>query len=230
MKLAVVGITGLVGREIVKVLDEHRFTMSMLIPVASPLSKGKKMVFRDREYTILDHEKAISLQPDMAIFSAGGKVSRDWAPRYATAGCTVIDNSSAWRMDQDVPLVVPEINASDLIGHRRIIANPNCSTIQLVLAVAPLHKRYRIKRMVVSTYQSVTGTGARAVRQLENERHGIEGERAYPYPIDLNLFPHGGDFLDNGYTTEEMKQVKVLFKFKVHSLRMTSQNRDTDDG
>lgn len=223
MKLAVVGITGLVGREIVKVLDEHRFTMSMLIPVASPLSKGKKMVFRDREYTILDHEKAISLQPDMAIFSAGGKVSRDWAPRYATAGCTVIDNSSAWRMDQDVPLVVPEINASDLIGHRRIIANPNCSTIQLVLAVAPLHKRYRIKRMVVSTYQSVTGTGARAVRQLENERHGIEGERAYPYPIDLNLFPHGGDFLDNGYTTEEMKLVNESRKI-LHepNLRITS--------
>ena len=207
MRLAVVGVTGLVGREILKVLDEHRFLLDQLIPVASNHSVGKLVHFRGTQYSILDHLQAISQKPDIAIFSAGANTSREWAPIYAASGTTVIDNSSAWRMEDDIPLIVPEINANILNPSNKIISNPNCSTIQLVLAIAPLHKAYRIRRMVISTYQSVTGTGAKAVRQLENERKGIEGEMAYPYPIDLNLFPHGGNFLENGYTTEEMKLV-----------------------
>lgn len=207
MRLAVVGVTGLVGREILKVLDEHRFLLDQLIPVASNHSVGKLVHFRGTQYPILDHLQAISQKPDIAIFSAGANTSREWAPIYAASGTTVIDNSSAWRMEDDIPLIVPEINANILNPSNKIISNPNCSTIQLVLTIAPLHKAYRIRRMVISTYQSVTGTGAKAVRQLENERKGIEGEMAYPYPIDLNLFPHGGNFLENGYTTEEMKLV-----------------------
>ncbi len=207
MRLAVIGVTGLVGREILKVLDEHRFLFDRFIPVASNHSVGKLLHFRGTQYSILDHLQAISQKPDIAIFSAGANASREWAPIYAASGTTVIDNSSAWRMEDDIPLIVPEINATELNPFNKIISNPNCSTIQLVLAIAPLHKAYRIRRMVISTYQSVTGTGAKAVRQLENERKGIKGEMAYPYPIDLNLFPHGGDFLENGYTTEEMKLV-----------------------
>lgn len=205
MNLAVVGATGLVGREILKVLPELGLIPGRLIPVASTASLGKKILFNGMKCTVVSHEDAIARRPGVAIFSAGGATSREWAPRYAAAGITVIDNSSAWRMEPDIPLVVPEINASVLTREHRIIANPNCSTIQLVLALAPLHARYKIRRVVAATYQSVSGTGARAVRQLENERKGIVGERAYPHPIDLNLFPHGGDFLDNGYTTEEMK-------------------------
>ena len=212
MKLAIVGATGLVGREILKVLDEHKFYPDCFIPVASPKSAGLPITFNHHGYFIHSHEQAIAARPDIAIFSAGAAASRTWAPLYAAAGVTVIDNSSAWRMDPEIPLIVPEINASMLTRHHKIIANPNCSTIQLVLALAPLHKKYGIKRIVASTYQSVTGTGAKAVRQLENERKGIVGEMAYPYPIDLNLFPHGGDFLENGYTSEEMKLVNETHK------------------
>lgn len=205
MKIAVVGATGLVGREMIRVMEEHSFIPELFIPVASPKSVGMPVLFNNKQYPVRTHEEAIAERPDYAIFSAGCGTSKEWAPKYAAAGITVIDNSSAWRMDPDVPLVVPEINASVLTRDHRIIANPNCSTIQLVLVLAPLHARYRISRVVVATYQSVTGTGAKAVRQLENERRGISGEMAYPHRIDLNLFPHGGDFLDNGYTTEEMK-------------------------
>jgi aspartate-semialdehyde dehydrogenase len=205
MKLAVVGATGLVGREILKVLEEREIHPSLFIPVASLKSIGTSITFNGQELKITGHEEAIRLRPDIAIFSAGGGASKEWAPKYAAAGITVIDNSSAWRMDGNIPLIVPEINASILTKKDKIIANPNCSTIQMVLALAPLHQKYRIRRIVVSTYQSVTGTGARAVRQLENERNGIKGEMAYPHPIDLNIIPHGGYFLDNGYTSEEVK-------------------------
>jgi aspartate-semialdehyde dehydrogenase len=205
MKLAVVGATGLVGREILKVLEERTIQPSLFIPVASSKSTGKPIAFYGKEYRIASHEEAINEHPDIAIFSAGGETSKKWAPQYASAGITVIDNSSAWRMDETVPLIVPEINAGILTKNDRIIANPNCSTIQMVLALAPLHRKYRIKRIIVSTYQSVTGTGAMAVRQLENERQGISGQMAYPHPIDLNIIPHGGYFMENGYTSEEVK-------------------------
>ena len=223
MKLAIVGATGLVGREIFKVLEEHKIFPELLIPVASPKSHGLSIEFNNHRYSVHSHEEAIAAKPGIAIFSAGASVSREWAPRYAAAGITVIDNSSAWRMDHAVPLIVPEINAAILTKEHRIISNPNCSTIQLVMVLAPLHARYGIKRIVASTYQSVTGTGAKAVKQLENERNGIPGEMAYPHPIDLNLFPHGGDFLANGYTSEEMKLVnethKILDDF---SIRITA--------
>jgi len=223
MKLAVVGATGLVGREILKVLEEHHIYPDPLIPVASPKSSGLPLTFNNHCYFIHTHEQAIAEKPDVAIFSAGGATSKEWAPRYASAGVTVIDNSSAWRMDPEIPLIVPEINASILTRHHKIIANPNCSTIQLVLVLAPLHAKYKIKRIVAATYQSVTGTGARAVKQLENERKGIEGEMVYPYPIDLNLFPHGGDFLENGYTSEEMKLVNETHKIlNDYSIRITA--------
>lgn len=212
MKLAVVGATGLVGREIIRVLEEHRFLPDLLIPVATEKSSGLPVDLGGKRYFVQTHEQAIAERPEVAIFSAGGATSREWAPRYAAAGITVIDNSSAWRMNPEVPLVVPEINASILKKEDKIIANPNCSTIQLVIVLAPLHARYGIKRVVAATYQSVTGTGARAVRQLENERKGIRGEMAYPHPIDLNLFPHGGDFQENGYTTEETKLVNETHK------------------
>ncbi len=212
MKLAVIGATGLVGREILKVLDERKIYPDLFIPVASPKSAGIPLIFNDHRYYIHTHEQAIEKKPDVAIFSAGSAASLEWAPRYAAAGITVIDNSSAWRMNPEIPLIVPEINASVLTKNHKIIANPNCSTIQLVLVLAPLHTRYIIKRIVISTYQSVTGTGAKAVRQLENERKGIKGEMAYPYPIDLNLFPHGGNFQENGYTSEEMKLVNETQK------------------
>jgi aspartate-semialdehyde dehydrogenase len=207
MKVALVGATGLVGREVLKVLEERNWIPEVLIPVATPKSYGTLLGFAGKDLRVTSHEEAIRGRPGVAIFSAGASTSREWAPRYAEAGITVIDNSSAWRMDPSVPLVVPEINARVLNGTQRIIANPNCSTIQLVMVSAPLHLRYRICRMVVATYQSVTGTGARAVKQLENERQGIKGEMAYPWPIDLNLFPHGGDFLPDGYTTEEAKLI-----------------------
>lgn len=212
MKIAIVGASGLVGREIMRVLEERSIYPELFIPVASPSSIGKKIRFFDHEYNILGHKEAILIHPELAIFSAGATVSKEWAPKYAEAGITVIDNSSAWRMVKEIPLVVPEINANILGRNDKIIANPNCSTIQLVLVLAPLHKAYGIKRIVVSTYQSVTGTGARAVQQLENERKGIKGEMAYPHPIDLNLFPHGGIFLSNRYTTEEMKLVEETHK------------------
>ncbi len=223
MKLAIVGATGLVGREILKVLDEHKIYPETFIPVASARSAGLPLTFNHHRYFIHTHEQAIAAKPEMAIFSAGAATSREWAPRYAAAGVTVIDNSSAWRMNPEIPLIVPEINAAVLTRNHKIIANPNCSTIQLVLVLAPLHAAYRIKRIVASTYQSVTGTGAKAVKQLENERNGIVGEMAYPYPIDLNLFPHGGEFLDNGYTSEEMKLVHETHKIlNDNSIRITA--------
>jgi len=212
MKIAVVGATGLVGREMLKVIGERDLGSFRLLPVASPKSAGKTLSFGDKEYVILTHEQAIGEKPEIAIFSAGGATSLEWAPRYVAAGATVIDNSSAWRMNEEVPLIVPEINGNILTNKDKIIANPNCSTIGIVVALAPLHRKYQIKRIVISTYQSVTGTGIKAVRQLENERQGVVGEMAYPHPIDLNLFPHGGYFLPNGYTSEEIKLVNETRK------------------
>lgn len=222
MKLAIVGVTGLVGRVALNILEERSFPVSQLIPVASPRSEGRSVRFLNQEYRIADPMQAIREKADIAIFSAGGAVSREWAPRYAKAGIRVIDNSSAWRMDPKVPLIVPEINAGILSPDDYLIANPNCSTIQLVMVLAPLHARYLIKRVVISTYQSVTGTGAKAMKQLENERNGIPGERAYPHPIDLNLFPHGGIFQENGYTAEEMKLVDETRKILNDTLIMVS--------
>jgi aspartate-semialdehyde dehydrogenase len=222
MKIAVVGATGLVGREMLKVIGERDLGSFRLLPVASPKSAGKTLSFRDKEYIVLTHEQAIGEKPEIAIFSAGGSTSLEWAPRYVAAGATVIDNSSAWRMNEEVPLIVPEINGNILTNQDKIIANPNCSTIGIVAVLAPLHRKYRIKRIVISTYQSVTGTGIKAVRQLENERKGVVGEMAYPHPIDLNLFPHGGYFLPNGYTSEEIKLVNETRKIlDAPSLKIT---------
>jgi len=212
MRIAVVGATGLVGQEIFKVLDEHNFEFDELYPVASSKNVGKQIEFKGKKYTIKSMEEAIKLAPDIAIFSAGGGTSLEWAPKFAEAGTTVIDNSSAWRMDATKKLVVPEINGHLLQPEDRIIANPNCSTIQMVLALAPLHKRYKIKRIVVSTYQSVTGTGKDAVQQMMDERKGIDGPKVYPHPIDMNVLPHIDVFLDNGYTKEEMKMVNETRK------------------
>lgn len=207
MKVAVVGATGLVGTVMLKVLEERNFPVTTLIPVASEKSVGKKITFKGKEYSIVSMTDAISMKPAVAIFSAGGGTSRDWAPKFAEVGTVVIDNSSQWRMYPEIPLVVPEVNAFVLKPEHKIIANPNCSTIQLVVAINPLHKKYQIKRLVVSTYQSVTGTGVKAVKQMHDERAGKEADRAYPHPIDMNCFPHGGTFLDNGYTTEEQKLI-----------------------
>jgi aspartate-semialdehyde dehydrogenase len=212
MKIAVVGATGLVGREILKVLREHKLIPGQIIPVASPNSVGKTVEFNGSQYPVVSNEEAVKMKPHLAIFSAGAAVSGEWAPRYASVGTTVIDNSSAWRTDPEIPLIVPEINAGILTREHRIIANPNCSTIQLVMVITPLHQAFGIRRLVISTYQSVSGTGEKAVRQMENERKGLPAEMAYPYPIDLNLFPHGGSFLPNGYTTEEMKLVHETHK------------------
>ncbi|MCF1420757.1 aspartate-semialdehyde dehydrogenase [Mangrovimonas futianensis] len=205
MKIAVVGATGMVGEVMLKVLEERNFPVSELIPVASERSVGKKVTFKDKEFTIVGLETAVKLKPEIAIFSAGGGTSLEWAPKFAEVGTTVVDNSSAWRMDPTKKLVVPEINAKVLTKEDKIIANPNCSTIQLVMALAPLHDKYRMKRVVVSTYQSVSGTGVKAVNQMENEVKGVEGEMAYPYPIFKNALPHCDVFEDNGYTKEEMK-------------------------
>ncbi|HSR61113.1 MAG TPA: aspartate-semialdehyde dehydrogenase [Robiginitalea sp.] len=205
MKVAVVGATGMVGEVMLQVLEERRFPLDELLVVASERSVGKTIPFRGRECRVIGLEAAVAARPDIAIFSAGGGTSLEWAPKFAEAGTTVIDNSSAWRMDPDKKLVVPEINAGVLGPGDKIIANPNCSTIQLVMVLAPLHARFRMKRVVVSTYQSVSGTGVKAVRQLENEAAGLEGERAYPHPIHRNVLPHCDVFLENGYTKEEMK-------------------------
>lgn len=222
MKIAIVGATGLVGREIIKVLEEHRFLPDTLIPVASEKSKGNRLTFNNHEIIVTGHEEAIACKPEIAIFSAGSAVSRQWAPKYAAAGITVIDNSSAWRMENEIPLVVPEINSHLLTRNTKIIANPNCSTIQLVMVLAPLLKRYGILRVVLSTYQSVSGTGAKAVRQMENERAGIIGPMAYPHPIDLNIIPHGGDFLPSGNTSEEEKLVNETRKIlNNYAIRLT---------
>ncbi|MCB9034502.1 MAG: aspartate-semialdehyde dehydrogenase [Chitinophagales bacterium] len=212
MKVAVVGATGLVGGEMLKVLTERNFPVTELIPVASARSAGKKVAFKGKEFTVVTPETAIEMKPDVAIFSAGGGTSLEYAPKFAEAGITVIDNSSAWRMDPTKKLVVPEINANELTKLDKIIANPNCSTIQMVVVLKPLHDKYKIKRVVVSTYQSVTGTGKKAVDQMMNERNGIEGEMAYPYKIDMNVLPHIDVFQDNGYTKEEMKMIKETNK------------------
>lgn len=212
MKVAVVGATGLVGTKMMQVLAERNFPVTELIPVASEKSVGKEVDFKGKKYKVIGMKDAIAARPAVAIFSAGGSTSLEWAPQFAAAGITVIDNSSAWRMDPSKPLVVPEINADVLTENDKIIANPNCSTIQMVVALDPLHKKYGIKRVVVSTYQSVTGTGVKAVTQLMNERKGVQGEMAYKYPIDLNVIPQIDVFLDNGYTKEEMKMVKETCK------------------
>ncbi|TAF43198.1 MAG: aspartate-semialdehyde dehydrogenase [Sphingobacteriales bacterium] len=207
MKVAVVGATGLVGTVMLKVLAERNFPVTELIPVASEKSKGKEIEFKGKKYKVVTVDEAIAMVPDVALFSAGGTTSTIEAPKFAAVGTTVIDNSSAWRMDSTKKLVVPEVNASVLTKHDKIIANPNCSTIQMVVALKPLHDVYKIKRVVVSTYQSVTGTGVKAVAQLMNERKGIVGEMAYAYPIDLNVIPQIDVFTDNGYTKEEMKMI-----------------------
>ena len=207
MKIAVVGATGLVGRKMLKVLEERRIFPDVLIPVASEKSVGKVISFKGKEITIRSMQQAIGEKPDIALFSAGGSTSLQWAKAFAETGCFVIDNSSAWRMDKNVPLVVPEINANSISDQTKIIANPNCSTIQMVLALAPLHWKYKVKRIVVSTYQSVTGSGVKGANQLENERKNMDCERAYQHTIDLNLLPHGGNFDDTGYTSEEIKLV-----------------------
>ncbi len=207
MKIALVGATGLVGGIMLKVLEEENFPVSELYPVASEKSVGKTVEFKGKQVTIISVDEAISKRPDIALFSAGGSTSLELAPKFAEVGTVVIDNSSAWRMDPTKKLVVPEINGNTITPEDKIIANPNCSTIQMVMALAPLHKKYTIKRLVVSTYQSVTGTGQKAVAQLKNERNGVEGEMAYKYPIDMNCIPHCDVFLDNGYTKEEMKMV-----------------------
>jgi aspartate-semialdehyde dehydrogenase len=228
MKVAVVGATGLVGTKMIQVLQERKFPVTELIPVASEKSVGKEITFAGKKYKVVGMETAINMQPAVALFSAGGTTSLEWAPKFAAAGITVIDNSSAWRMDPDKPLVVPEINASVLTAADKIIANPNCSTIQMVVALNPLHKRYKIARIVVSTYQSVTGTGVKAVDQLQGERRKAFGENtaypmAYKYPIDLNVIPQIDVFLDNGYTKEEMKMVKETCKImRDDSIRVTA--------
>ena len=208
MRVAVVGATGMVGTVMLKVLEERNLPITELIPVASARSAGKKLAYKGNDYTVVTLEDAVKMQPDVALFSAGGDTSLEWAPKFAEVGTTVIDNSSAWRMDPTKKLVVPEINGDVLTADDKIIANPNCSTIQLVMALAPLHKKYTMKRVVISTYQSVSGTGVKAVEQLANEEAGIEGEMAYPHKIGRNALPHCDIFLDNGYTKEEMKLVK----------------------
>jgi len=211
-KIAIVGVTGLVGQTMIKVLESSKINISGIVPVASERSVGREILFRGKEYSVIGIKQAVSLRPKIALFSAGGAVSKEWAPKFAQAGITVIDNSSAWRMESDVPLVVPSVNGDILNGNQKIISNPNCSTIQLVMAIAPLHRAYGIKRMVISTYQSVTGTGVKAVKQMENERNGIVGEMAYHYKIDGNVIPHCDSFTDNGYTKEEMKLVNETRK------------------
>ena len=207
MKLAVVGATGMVGQVMLKVLEEHNFPISELLVVASSRSVGKSLSFRGELHTVIGLEDAVAAQPDLALFSAGGDTSLEWAPKFAAVGTKVIDNSSAWRMHPEIKLVVPEINAHLLTAQDQIIANPNCSTIQMVMALAPLHKNYGLKRLVISTYQSITGTGLKAVEQLEQEALGKKGPKAYPHPIHKNALPHCDIFLENDYTKEEMKLV-----------------------
>ena len=212
MKVAVVGATGMVGRMMLKVLEERNFRVDTLIPAASERSAGREVIFMGKPVTVVSVMEAVEAKPAVALFSAGAAVSREWAPVFAENGTVVIDNSSAWRMEKGIPLVVPEINSEVITSKDKIIANPNCSTIQMLMALAPLHREYAIRRLVISTYQSVTGTGVKAVTQLDNERRGLSGEMAYPYPIDLNCLPHCDVFLDNGYTKEEMKLVNETRK------------------
>lgn len=222
MRVAVVGATGMVGNVMLEVLRERNFPVTELIPVASEKSVGKKIAFGSLEFPVVDLKTAVSMKPDVAIFSAGGETSLEWAPQFAEVGTTVIDNSSAWRMHADKKLVIPEINGELLTAADKIIANPNCSTIQLLMALAPLHKAYTIKRVIVSTYQSITGTGVKAVQQLENERNGVAGEMAYAYPIDKNCIPHCDSFMDNGYTKEEMKLTNETKKILDPTINVTA--------
>ena len=222
MKVAVVGATGLVGQVMLRVLEEEGLKISRLIPVASPKSIGKKILFREEEITIIGMEEALLEHPDIAIFSAGGEASLEWAPKFASCGTIVIDNSSAWRMDPSKKLIVPEINADILSKEDKIIANPNCSTIQLVLVLKPLHDKYRIRRVVISTYQSITGTGVKAVKQMENERLNQKGEMAYPYEIDKNCIPQCDVFMENGYTKEEMKLTNETKKILDRDINVTA--------
>lgn len=233
MKVAVVGATGMVGEVMREVLEERNFPISEFIPVASERSVGKNIEFKGKDYKIVGMQTAVEMKPDIAIFSAGGGTSLDWAPKFAAVGTTVVDNSSAWRMDKTKKLIVPEINATELSNEDKIIANPNCSTIQMVLALAPLHKAYKMKRVVVSTYQSVSGTGVKAVKQLENEIQGIKGEMAYPYPISKNALPHCDVFEENGYTKEEMKlarEPQKIFNDRTFSVTATAVRIPTSGG
>lgn len=222
MKVAVVGATGMVGNVMLEVLKEQNFPITELIPVASEKSVGKSIEYNGKSYNVVGLQTAVDCKPDVAIFSAGGETSLQWAPKFAEVGTTVIDNSSAWRMDPTKKLVVPEINGNVLTTADKIIANPNCSTIQLVMVMAPLHKKYGIKRAIVSTYQSITGTGVKAVEQMENERSGQEGEMAYKYPIDKNCIPQCDVFLDNGYTKEEMKLTNETKKILDPAINVTA--------
>lgn len=213
----------MVGRTMIKVLEERNFPVSQLIPAASERSVGKEIMFKGKAVKVVSVQEALDAKTDFAIFSAGASTSKDWAPKFAEKGTVVIDNSSYWRMFKDVPLIVPEINSHVIKKGNRIIANPNCSTIQMVMALAPLHRKYKIKRLVIATYQSVTGTGVKAVTQMENERKGIKGEMAYAHPIDMNCFPHGGSFQDDGYTTEEQKLIDETRKiFEDQTIQVTA--------
>jgi aspartate-semialdehyde dehydrogenase len=222
MRVALVGATGMVGQEMLKVLAEFSFPITEIIPVASERSIGKTISFGTEEFTIVGIEEAIKKEPQIALFSAGGETSLKWAEKFAEVNCTVIDNSSAWRMHNDKKLIVPEINGHLLTKEDKIIANPNCSTIQLLMAIAPIHNKYGIERVVISTYQSITGTGQKAVQQLENERLGQLSEMVYPYPIDLNLIPHCDTFNDEGYTKEELKLVNEAHKILDPTIKVTA--------
>jgi len=222
MKIAVVGATGMVGQVMLQVLHERGFENHEILPVASDKSKGKEVAFADKKLKVIGLKDALEAKPDMALFSAGGSTSLEWAPKFAEQGCYVIDNSSAWRMEKGIPLVVPEINGDLLEKGKYIIANPNCSTIQMLMVLAPLHRKYGIDRVVVSTYQSITGTGVKAVQQLENEKQGLNGEMAYPYPIHENALPHCDVFMDNGYTKEEMKLVNETHKILDPAIAVTA--------
>lgn len=222
MKVAVVGATGMVGNVMLEVLKELNFPITELIPVASEKSVGKSIEYKGKSYQVVGLQSAVDCKPDVAIFSAGGETSIQWAPKFAEVGTTVIDNSSAWRMDPTKKLIVPEINGKELTASDKIIANPNCSTIQLVMVMAPLHKKYGIKRAIVSTYQSITGTGVKAVEQMENERVGKDGEMAYKYPIDKNCIPQCDVFLENGYTKEEMKLTNETKKILDPAINVTA--------
>ncbi|NLV17989.1 MAG: aspartate-semialdehyde dehydrogenase [Bacteroidetes bacterium] len=223
MKTAVIGATGMVGRTMMKLLEERNFPVTEMIAAASERSVGKELIFKGKSIKVVSMKEAVESKPVFAIFSAGASTSKEWAPVFAKNGTIVIDNSSAWRMDENVPLVVPEINSHVLKKGDRLIANPNCSTIQMVMALAPLHRKYKIKRIVAATYQSVTGTGVKAVAQMENERKGIKGEMAYPHPIDMNCFPHGGGFQPDGYTSEEQKLLDETRKIlEDNSIMVTS--------
>lgn len=222
MRVAVVGATGMVGNVMLEVLNERNFPVTELIPVASEKSVGSTVNYKGTAYTVVGLSTAVDMKPDVAIFSAGGDTSLEWAPKFAAVGTTVIDNSSAWRMHADKKLIVPEINGAELTAEDKIIANPNCSTIQLVMALAPLHDAFGVKRVIVSTYQSITGTGVKAVKQLEDERNGVEGDKAYPYPIDKNCLPHCDSFTENGYTKEEMKLTNETKKILDPSINVTA--------